>query len=217
MTKLLLAGATGLIGSAVLRQLLDDPRIARVVAPTRRPLTPHDKLLNPVTTIETLPADADWWDVDSAICALGTTRAQTPSPEAYRVIDHDYPLKIATLVRERGATAFALVSSAGANPKSYFRYTLIKGELEDAITNLGFPSLTIARPGVLGGRPRAERAMEHAMATLLQFASPVLPASARINPAATVAALLIEATLAGVAGKRIITSAEIARAADRPR
>jgi len=216
MTKLLLAGATGLIGSAVLKQLLDDPRVAQVVAPTRRALAPHAKLVNPITTIETLPADADWWAVDGAICALGTTRAQTPSPEAYRVIDHDYPLRIATLVRERGATTFALVSSAGANPKSYFRYTRIKGELEEAITRLGFPSLTIARPGFLGGRPRDERATEHAMASVLQLLGPVLPASARINPAATVASLLIEATLSAVAGKRIITSAAIARAADRP-
>jgi len=217
MTRLLLAGATGLIGSAVLEQLLADPRVSRIVAPTRRALTPHARLDNPITTIEALPHDADWWAVDGAICALGTTRAQTPSPDAYRVIDHDYPLTIATLVRQHDAKSFALVSSAGADAKSRFRYTRTKGELEEAIEHLGFPSLTIARPGFLGGRPKEDRAMEHAMATLLQLVGPILPASARINPAATLATLLIEAVRASVPGKRIVTSAEIARAADRAR
>ena len=212
MSKLLLAGATGLIGTAALELLLADARVTQVVAPTRRPLPPHPKLLNPITTIAALPRDADWWAVDGAVCALGTTRAQTPSPAEYRVIDHDFPLDIATLVRGRGAASFALVSSMGADARSRFRYTRIKGELEEAIDRLGFPSLTIARPGFLGGARNEHRPMEQAVASMLRVLAPVLPASARINPASTVAALLVEAVLRSVAGRRIINSAEIARA-----
>lgn len=212
MTKLLLAGATGLIGTAALELLLADERVTHVVAPTRRSLPPHGKLLNPITTIEALPHDADWWAVDAAICALGTTRAQTPSVAEYRVIDHDYPLTIATLVRERGATGFALVSSMGANARSRFRYARTKGELEDAVDRLGFPSLTIARPGFLGGVRSEHRPTEQAIASFLRFAAPILPACARINPASTVAALLVEAVLEGRAGRHIINSAEISLA-----
>jgi uncharacterized protein YbjT (DUF2867 family) len=87
---------------------------------------------------KTLPHDADWWAVDGAICALGTTRAKTPSAAAYRAIDHDYALAIATLVRKHGAARFALTSSMGADMHSPFRYTRTKGELEDAIIRLGF-------------------------------------------------------------------------------
>lgn len=213
MTRILVAGATGLIGTTTLELLLADARVTQIVAPTRRALPPHAKLLNPVTTIEALPHDAEWWAVDGAICALGTTRAKTPDPAAYRVIDHDYPLTIATLVRDHGATRFALTSSAGADARSRFAYTRLKGELEDAVGRLGFASLTIARPGFLGGERSEHRGMERRLSTLLRILAPVLPASARISPASTVAAMLVEAAIAGAAGRHVITSAAIARAA----
>lgn len=215
MAKVLLAGATGLVGAAALARLLADARVSRVVAPTRRPLPRHAKLLNPITTIAELPVDADWWAVDGAICALGTTRAKTPSDAEYRAIDYDYPLAIATRVRAGGAARFALTSSMGANARSRFAYTRTKGELEDAIDRLGFASLTIARPGFLAGARSEHRSMEHGINTFLRIAAPVLPAFARANPASTVAALLVEATLDGAAGKRIIHSAEIAVTAER--
>lgn len=214
MTKLLLAGATGLVGSEALKLLLAHERVAQVVAPTRSALPPHAKLLNPITTIAALPRDADWWDVDGAISALGTTRAKTPSDPEYRAIDHDYPLAIATLVRERGATRFALTSSMGANARSRVAYTRTKGELEDAIDRLGFPSFTIARPGFIGGSRREHRSMEQAINAILRIAAPILPASARTNPASTIAALLVEAALDGAMGKRIIDAAEITRTAE---
>lgn len=212
MAKILLAGATGMVGAAALQLLLADKRVSQIVAPTRRALPPHPKLLNPITTIAALPHNADWWAVDGAICALGTTRAQTPDAAAYRVIDHDYPLTIATLVREQGGTRFGLVSSAGADARSRFGYTRLKGELEDAIGQLGFPSLTIARPGMLGGDRVGHRTIERTILALLRFVGPILPASARINPASTVAALLVEAVLEGRPGRHIIPSAQIARA-----
>jgi len=59
MTKLLLAGATGLIGNDALNLSLNDERVSPVVAPMRRVLAPHTKRLNPITAISTLPVDAD--------------------------------------------------------------------------------------------------------------------------------------------------------------
>lgn len=214
MTKLLLAGATGMVGTAALALLLEDPRVTRIVAPTRRPLLPHAKLLNPMATSEDLSLDADWWAVDSAISALGTTRANAGSAAAYRAIDYDYALAIATQVRRGGATCFALTSSMGADARSWFRYPRTKGELEDAIDRLGFPSLTIVRPGFLGGERREHRPMEKAIGRLLDIAAPILPAGARTSPASTVAALLVDAALQGRVGRRVISSGEIALAAE---
>jgi uncharacterized protein YbjT (DUF2867 family) len=216
MAKVLLAGATGLVGTAALTVLLADERVTQVVAPTRRPLAPHAKLLNPITTIEDLPHDADWWAVDGAICALGTTRAKTPSPAAYRAIDFDYALAIATLARTGGATRFALTSSTGANARSWFRYTRIKGELEEAIDRLGFPALTIVRPGFLGGARSDARPLEQFTGALLRIAAPILPAAARISPAATVAAVLAEAAVDAPPGRHVVSSAMIARAGEGP-
>jgi len=214
MTRILLAGATGMIGTTALRLLLADDRVTHIVAPTRRPLAPHPKLLNPIASSEDLQPEADWWATDGAICALGTTRAKAGSAAAFRAIDHDYALAVATRIRAGGAKNFALTSSTGADARSRFLYTRTKGELEDAIDRLGFPSLTILRPGFLGGERGEHRPMEAVMGTLLRIAAPILPASARISPGATVAALLVEAAIAGTPGRHVIGPAQIVRAAE---
>jgi len=214
MTRILLAGATGMVGTAALRLLLGDARVAQVIAPTRRPLAPHAKLLNPIANSEDLQTDADWWAADGAICALGTTRANAGSAAAYRAIDYDYALAVATRVRAGGAVRFALTSALGADVRSRFVYPRTKGELEDAIERLGFPSLTILRPGFLGGERSEHRPMEAVMGTLLRIAAPILPAGARISPGATVAALLVEAAINGKPGRHVIGPAQIVRAAE---
>ena len=65
--RLLLAGSTDVVGQEVLRLALADPRISRVIAPTRRPLPPHPKLENPVVDFNALPSDAAWWNVDAVL------------------------------------------------------------------------------------------------------------------------------------------------------
>lgn len=212
MTTLLLAGATGLVGGEALKLALADARVARIIAPTRRLLAPHPKLLNPIVDSRNLHPDADWWAVDSAICALGTTRAQAGSAVAFRAIDHDFALAVATRIRERGAARFALTSSMGADARSRFLYPRTKGELEDAVARLDFPSLTIVRPGFLGGYRSEHRPMERFVGGLLRIAAPILPAGARISPASTVAAFLVEAALNGDPGRHVVTAARIAPA-----
>lgn len=210
MTKLLLAGATGLVGKHTLALLLSDDRVTQIVAPTRTPLFPHPKLLNPITDSKNLPIDAAWWAVDAAICALGTTRAKTGSAAAFRAIDYDYAFAIAARVHKGGATRFALTSSMGANTRSRFLYPRTKGELEDAVSHLDFPSLTIVRPGFLGGDRNEKRSMERIMGSILRVAAPILPAGAQISPASTVAAFLVEAAIAGGHGIHRVSSADIA-------
>src|SRR5690606_23303687 len=92
MTRLLLAGATGLVGDITLQRALASPRVQHVVAPTRRPLAAHPKLLNPIIDFDALPDAADWWRVDAVACALGTTIRDAGSQDAFRRVDHDYPL-----------------------------------------------------------------------------------------------------------------------------
>lgn len=211
MMRLLIAGATGLVGSQALALALSDPRISKLVAPTRRPLPPHPKLVNPIIEANRLPLDADWWTVEGGLCAIGTTKAKTPSPADYRAIDFDYPLTIATRIREGGASHFALTSAMGANARSAFFYTRLKGELEEAVARLGFPSLTLVRPGLIGGEREEYRPMEHFMGSVLRLAGPLLPPIARINPARTIARFLVDAAIAGPLGHHAISAAEIVR------
>jgi hypothetical protein len=85
--RLLLLGATGLVGRTTLNQALAKDAISEVVAPTRRPLVPQNKLVNPVNLrLDELAPRVKSWDVDAVICALGTTKAKAGSQEAFRYV-----------------------------------------------------------------------------------------------------------------------------------
>jgi uncharacterized protein YbjT (DUF2867 family) len=209
MTTILLLGATGLVGAQTLRLALSDPRVAKVVAPSRRPLPPHPKLENPVVDFDALPEDAPWWKADAAVCALGTTMRRAGSPEAFRKVDHDYPLTAARLAKRGGTRAYALVSSTGADPKSRIFYSRVKGETEQALRAVGFPSLTILRPSLLGGEREEFRPAERLATLLFKTLSPLIPPRKRMVPAERVAKALLEAALSGENGAKVIESENI--------
>lgn len=208
--RLMLAGCTGLVGRHVLELALADGRITEVVVPVRRPLAPRPRLTAPVVDYEDLPGDADWWAVDAAICTLGTTIRTAGSQDTFRRVDHDYPLMVARLAHRHGAATFALNSAMGADPASRIFYNRVKGEVERDIGSVGFRSLTIVRPGLLGGERSEVRPAERIASVALRFLHPVLPRSLRINEAGTIAAALLEAAIAGRPGVHVVGSAALA-------
>jgi len=114
----------------------------------------------------------------ATFCALGTTRGDAGSSEAFRRVDLEYVTASARASRAAGAPQFSLVSSAGANPKSWFLYPQTKGEAEEPVKALSFADTAIARPGLLG---RGER-----MRTAEKFANWLMP----VIPVETVARAL---------------------------
>lgn len=207
--KLLLAGATGLVGGHVLTQALGDPRIDAVIAPVRRALPAHAKLLAPTVDFEALPEDATWWAADAAISALGTTIGKAGSQEAFRRVDHDYQLAVAKLASRHGTPVFVLNSALGADPASRIFYNRVKGELERDLAGLDFASLTFVRPGLIGGERQESRPAERAALALLGILDPLLPRAWRINPAECIAAAMVEAAIAAKPGTHVIGSAEL--------
>lgn len=208
--KLLLVGATGLVGQQVLSQALNDPRAETVVAPARRPLAiTHRKLIAPIVRFDDLPMDADWWRADAAICTLGTTIKKAGSRENFRAVDHGYPLAVARLARKHGTPNFVVVSAMGANRNARFFYSRVKGELEADLAALNFPSLTLVRPALIGGDRGERRLGEHAAMKTLQLFSPLVPKAFRINPSSRIAQVLLHAALHGQTGTRVINSAEM--------
>lgn len=162
-----IAGATGLVGGHVLRCLLEDPRVEKVIAPTRSTLPPHPKLLNPII--------GSGWPVlsllDEAYCCLGTTRKDAGSDAAFRAVDLDLAVSFARAAKTGGARRIGLVSSAGANAASSLLYPRTKGEAERTIAGLGFETVVIARPSLLLGpraKPRAAEKVGEAALTLLK-------------------------------------------------
>src|SRR5690606_13326266 len=99
-----------------LQQALADERISQVIAPVRRTLDDHPKLFAPQVDFEQLPEDALWWKADAVICTLGTTMKKAGSRDAFRQVDHDYPLMVARLAHQQGTTCYVLNSATGANP-----------------------------------------------------------------------------------------------------
>lgn len=209
MTRLMLVGATGLVGQAVLQQALADARVHRVVAPTRRALPVHPKLLNPLVDFEHLPEDAGWWAVDAVVCTLGTTIAKAGSQTAFYLVDHDHPLRVAQLALQHGARAYALNSALGADPASRVFYSRTKGELERDLRALGYPSLTLVRPGLIGGERQEARPAEQVAVKLSSWLQPLLPRRYRVVPAGRIAHHLLEAALAAHAGVRVLMSEQL--------
>jgi len=207
--KLLLVGSTGLVGRHVLDLALADARINAVIAPVRRTLPDHPKLLAPTVDFEHLPEDADWWRADAVICALGTTMRVAGSKEQFRRVDHDYPLNVARLARQYGTPTFVLNSAVGADPSSRFFYNRVKGELEQDLAKLGFHSLTFVRPGLIGGKRDEPRPAEQVASLVLGVLHPILPRSLRINPAKTIAKAMLDAAAAARPGRHIVVSAEL--------
>jgi len=208
--KLILAGATGLVGRHVLDLALGDPRVETVIAPTRRALPVHAGLLAPIVDFDRLPEDADWWRADAVVCALGTTIKVAGSQDAFRRVDFEYPLAIARLAHRHGTPAYVLNSAKGADPASRIFYSRTKGELEQALRGIGFNSLTFVRPGLIGGQREEHRSGERIAGVVLGALHPLLPRGWRINPAGTIARSLLEAALAARPGAHAIESAELA-------
>lgn len=187
-------GATGLVGAALVRQLLLDERFGAVVVLGRRPTgAAHPKLREHVIDFEAPDAWRGLVAGEVLFSALGTTLRAAGSQEAQYRVDHGYQLRVAEAARRNGVEACVVVSSAGASPGSRIFYSRMKGELERDLEALGFPRLRLLRPGLLDGERREARAGERWALRLLRPLSPALPAPLRPVPVATVARAAIEA------------------------
>ena len=208
--NLLHVGSTGLVGRHLLEQALADARVRSVVAPVRRPLElRHRKLLAPVIHFNALPADAPWWRADAVVCTLGTTMQRAGSRDAFRLVDHDYPLEVARLAHRHGTRVFVLNSALGADPGSAIFYNRVKGELERDLEALGFESLTFVRPGLIGGERQDVRPGEERAGRLLRALGPIVPRRWRINPAEKIAVRMLQAALEARPGVHVVPSTQL--------
>lgn len=204
---LLLIGATGLVGRATLARALAEPRVGRVVAPTRRPLAAAARVENPVVNFTALPGEALWWHADALICTLGTTLRQAGSRAAFRQVDHGHVMAAARLARAAGTPCFVLNSSLGADPAADTFYLRVKGELERDLRGLGFDSFTTVRPSFLDGGPRPDKRPGEAAALWVgRLLGPLLPRRIRPVTVDRVAAALLEAALAAPPGFHAVES-----------
>jgi uncharacterized protein YbjT (DUF2867 family) len=200
----LVAGATGLVGGYLLKGLLDAPDYTRVFALTRRPLgREHSKLANRIVVFSRLAEQLKGLAANDAYCCIGTTIAEAGSQEAFREADVDAVLLFAKAARAAGATRFIVVSSVGADSGSKKFYLRTKGEMEETVTDLGFPSVDILQPSLLLGPRKALRPLEITGRIFAPLINPLLTGAReayRAIPAEVVARAMLGAARGGRRG-----------------
>ncbi len=147
----------------MLALLLTDDHYSSITAISRKPLpVTSPKLINLVCELRDLSSHRDQLKADDVFCCLGTTIKKARSKKAFRAVDLDAPVLLAKISKALGAQQFLLVSSLGANKNSTIFYNQVKGEVEEAIRQVGLGTLHILRPSLLLGPRQEERMGEDA-------------------------------------------------------
>lgn len=166
----LIAGATGLVGSYLLQILIEDQDYDQVWALTRRPLNiKHKKIREIIIDYEHLGNSLIAVEAEHIYCCLGTTLKKAGSKQSFRKVDFEYPLELAKIMLSKKAEKYFLVSALGASKNSPFFYNRVKGEVEEAIYQLGFSGFFIFRPSLLLGDRDEVRAVEEIVKKMYKY------------------------------------------------
>ena len=150
-----LFGSTGLIGSEILKLLINDDDYETINVITKKKVTVQSKKIKnyiiDFTNLDSYKKVIKKGDV--VIASIGTTQSKVNfNKNEYRKVDYDILLNIAKVCKSNQASSFCFVSSAGANEKSKNFYLGLKGEIENSITHLALKSCLIFRPSLLLGK-----------------------------------------------------------------
>jgi len=206
MYKATLLGATGLIGSHVLKYLVEDDDVSSITTVVRRKINfNHPKVKEVVIDFTDEKAFRTAIEPKSIIfCAVGTTNKKVKgNTTKYRAVDFDIPVKAAQFGIEKDSQAFVLVSSLGANPRSSNFYTKLKGEVEEEITSLGYPNLHIFRPSLLLGDRQEFRLGEQVAKAFMRTFSFVMPSKIKPIQAKAVAKAMLKASKIKIDGRQV--------------
>lgn len=208
----MVAGATGLVGRAVVAALLADKTYRAIHTLGRRSLpTQHAKLTQHTVDLAALPALSTLTgSVHHVYIALGTTIKIAGNQDAFRAVDLDAVVAVAKAARAAGATRLGVVSAMGANAQSMVFYNRIKGQMEEAVSALGFDTVVIARPSLIDGDRDAlgqpGRSGESLAMLSMRLWRPLIPANYKSVSPDKIARALIAHVQAGKPGKQVLLS-----------
>ena len=150
-----------MVGRELVKQLCASSEYSQVITFVRRPSGfAHPKLDEQVVNFDQPESWRELLKGDVLFSCMGTTLAAAGSKENQYKVDYSYQYETARMAAENGVHTYVLVSSTGANAKSAFFYTRIKGQLDDAVLKLGFKTVHILRPGQLYGDRTQKRTAE---------------------------------------------------------
>ncbi len=156
MKTALVIGSTGLIGSELLKILLESPEYTQVMTFVKRDLgIRHPKLIQHLIDFDQPESYKNLVVGDDFFCTIGTTIKNAGSQSAFRKVDYEYPRQFASFARQNKVKQFLIISSLNANAKSSNFYLKTKGDIQDFLKNCEFESVAVLQPSLLLGN-RAE-------------------------------------------------------------
>ncbi len=210
-------GATGLVGSNLVQQLLKDTRFEKVNVFVRHSTgIKNNKLQEHIVNFD----EPDKWKKllagDVLYSAMGTTLKDAGSKDAQYKIDYTYQYQAAKAAAANGVKEYVLVSAAGSSPEAKIFYSKMKGELEQAVQKLPFEAIHIMRPGMLTGERARVRTGEKIGVGIMNVIS-MIPGLGQLKPiqGGEVAKAMINATFCHTSGIHIYSMGEMHKLANR--
>lgn len=208
MKTAIIAGASGLVGSALLPLLLDSGEYDKVISLGRKKLpVEHPKLQQ----IEFYAFDLTAFNVhcDHVYCCLGTTIRNAGSKEQFIKVDHDYPLELAKVALKNGATSYTVITAIASDEHSRWFYSRVKGKLENELKLLGYNNLNILRPSMLLGPRKEFRLGEWISKQIMILFSWLIPSKYKAVKDQAVAKCMLHAATRYQNGTFILENADI--------
>ena len=211
MPKYTIIGASGLIGSFILQELLQHSDAAIHLLVRRNLNIDHPRLKEWVVDFTDQQAiQNSIAGSDAVFVAIGTTQQKVKSDAAaYRKVDYDIPVSVAKACTVNQIPKLLLVSSVGANSRSSNFYLRLKGEVEDAIADMPIPFVGIFQPSLLLGARQEFRLGEKISQTLMPVFSFLIPAQYKPIQAAIVAKAMVKAAFKNTTGVERYTYREM--------
>ena len=209
--KVVLVGATGLVGKELLSILQANDGVSEIACLLRRPVNLRvEKARGHVVDFMNLDKSQELFDgAVAVICCIGTTMKVAKTREQFQMVDHYIPKEVARLAKEAGIESYSLVSSLGANPLSGSFYLRVKGSIENELKKNGFHRLMIYRPSLLLGQREKKRSAELVMALFFRCFFWAIPQKYHPTDSFVLAKLMAENALDFENGVHIFESSVI--------
>ena len=213
MKTALLFGASGLVGSHVLNQLISNNSYSKIKLFVRTTINISDPKIEIIQTdFKNLENHREDIKGDDCFFCIGTTKKNSPDKNEYKRVELEVPKQVAQIAKSNSVNSFVFISSGYADPKSSGDYLKFKGEVEEELKRLNFSKLGIMRPSFLLGDRKEKRIGEKIGIFVFKLLSPLfLGPLKKMKPihSATVSKAMITITQNKVS-KTIFESDEIA-------
>ena len=174
MKTALLFGASGLVGSHVLNQLISNNSYSKIKLFVRSSIDISDPKIEIIQTdFNNLENHREDIKGDDCFFCIGTTKQNSPDKSEYRRVELEVPKQIAQIAKSNSVNSFVFISSGYADPKSSGDYLKFKGEVEEELKRLNFPKLGIMRPSFLLGDRKEKRVGEKIGIFVFKLLSPL--------------------------------------------